>query len=121
MKVLFDNNVPAPLRHVLVGHEVRTARQEGWQELENGKLLRAAEAGGFDLLVTGDKNIPPQQNLSGLKLAMIVLGTTRWTVLQKHTAPVIDAVNDATPGSLRVLPAPPLPSRRRRQKSPEPQ
>jgi hypothetical protein len=55
--VLFDNNVPAPLRRYLEGHEVSTARQMGWQELENGDLLNAAEDAGFELLLTGDKNL----------------------------------------------------------------
>ncbi len=57
MKVLFDNNVPAPLWRHLVGHEVTTARQVGWQELKNGDLLAAAERDGFQVMVTGDKNL----------------------------------------------------------------
>ena len=47
MKVLFDNNVPSPLRRHLVGHEVSTARRFGWQELKNGDLLSTAEQDGF--------------------------------------------------------------------------
>ena len=37
----------------------------GWGELENGDLLREAEAAGFDLLIICDKNLRHQQNLAG--------------------------------------------------------
>jgi hypothetical protein len=38
MRVLFDQAVPVPIRPHLVGHEVRTAAQEGWDTLKNGEL-----------------------------------------------------------------------------------
>ena len=120
MRVLFDNNVPAPLRRHLEGHEVRTARQMGWQELENGDLLTAAETAGFDVLLTGDKNLSYQQNLEGRTIALVVLGTTRWGVLREHTGPVVEAVNRAAPGSFEALPAPRLPRRPTRPLGPQP-
>jgi hypothetical protein len=54
MKVLFDQGTPAPLRHHLAGHTVATAYESGWDTLENGNLLQAAEASGFEVLVTTD-------------------------------------------------------------------
>jgi hypothetical protein len=50
VKILFDQNMPAPLRHALVGHDVATAYERGWHTLQNGELLSAAEAEGFELL-----------------------------------------------------------------------
>ncbi|MGA9475967.1 MAG: hypothetical protein WBV36_26105 [Terriglobales bacterium] len=44
---------------------MRTAAQQGWDTLKDGELLAAAEAEGFDLLLTTDKNIRHQQNLAG--------------------------------------------------------
>jgi hypothetical protein len=55
-------------------HTVTEARARGWDELENGALLNAAEAAGFDVLLTTDKNLSYQQNLSGRKIAIVVLG-----------------------------------------------
>ena len=52
MKILFDANTPAPLARFLRGHEVVRADELGWQGLENGALLDAAEQAGFDLLLT---------------------------------------------------------------------
>ena len=47
----------------------------GWDRLSKGELLTAAEQAGFDLLLTTDKNIRYQQNLTGRKIALVVLGT----------------------------------------------
>jgi hypothetical protein len=54
VKILFDANTPAPLARFLRGHEVVRADELGWQGLENGGLLEAAEQEGFDLLLTCD-------------------------------------------------------------------
>ncbi len=81
MKVLFDNNMPRQLRRSLRGHEVRTAREMLWTLLENGDLLRAAEDSGFNVMVTGDKNLSYQQNLAGREIALVVLSTNNWNVI----------------------------------------
>jgi hypothetical protein len=44
----------------------------GWSGVKNGKLLALAGA-SFDAFVTVDKNMPFQQNLSTLPIALIVL------------------------------------------------
>ena len=121
MKVFFDNNVPAPLRRNMPRHQVSTARQMGWASVVNGDLLREVEAGGFDVMVTGDKNIRYQQNLAGRRVSLVVVGTIDWTVLRHHTAPVA-AVDRATPGSFEELPdpTPPKPKPPRRPGGPKP-
>ena len=65
MRIIFDQATPVPIRPYLEGHTVCTAAQQGWDKLRNGELLTAAEAAGFDLLLTTDKNIRYQQNLAG--------------------------------------------------------
>ncbi len=57
MLILFDNGTPAPLRYALKGHVVVEAIERGWDRLLNGELLASAEAAGFELLVTTDKNM----------------------------------------------------------------
>jgi hypothetical protein len=100
--VLFDQGTPVPLRKALIGHTVSTAFEMGWAELANGELLDAAEA-GFDVLITTDQNLRHQQNLSGRRLAILVLPTTSWPVIQNHTAEVADAVKQVRPGEYREL------------------
>jgi hypothetical protein len=99
MRILFDHGTPAPLQSFLTGHTVREAKAQGWDTFKNGDLLTAAEAAGFDVLVTTDKNIRYQQNLTGRAIAIIVLGNAQWPVLRLHVTLVVAAVNAATPGS----------------------
>lgn len=106
MLILFDQATPAPIRAYLEGHTVRTAYQQGWDKLTNGELLAAAEAAGFELFVTTDKNIRYQQNLSQRKIAIVVLGRQQWPHVQPHIQRVIDAVNSAQPGSFTEVDIP---------------
>jgi hypothetical protein len=62
-------------------------------------LLAAAEEAGFDVLVTADKNIRHQQNLTGRRLALVVLSTPQWPVVRLHLEIIAAAVDAATPGS----------------------
>ena len=73
MRIVLDHCVPARLAAMLIGHEVSTAVGCGWAGLRNGDLLAAAATAGFDALLTVDRNLPHQQNLDRLPLAVIVL------------------------------------------------
>ena len=84
MLVLFDHSVPAPLRHALKDHVVVEAVERGWEALGNGALLDAAEAAGFEVFITADKNIRFQQNLAVRKIAIVVLGNAQWPVLRRY-------------------------------------
>jgi hypothetical protein len=99
MRILFDQATPLPLRAYLDRHEVRTASQQGWATLKNGDLLTAAEAAGFEILLTTDKNLRYQQNLDGRQIAVVVLGRQQWPQVQPHVQRVVEAVNAAVPGS----------------------
>jgi hypothetical protein len=80
-------------------HTVTEARARGWEELENGDLLREAEAAGFEVLVTTDRDLSYQQNLKGRRIAIVVLGLGRWSLIRHRVSEVVEAVNAATPGS----------------------
>jgi hypothetical protein len=43
-----------------------------WDTLNNGDLLVAAEAAGFDVVITADKNMRYQQNLAGRRIWRII-------------------------------------------------
>lgn len=107
MLVLFDNGTPRTLARFLIDHHTVTeARARGWEELENGELLNRAEAAGFEVLVTTDKNLSYQQNFTGRKIAIVVLGKGRWTLIRPYVAQVVAAVNAATPGSFAEVEIP---------------
>lgn len=99
MKILFDQGTPVPLRNALSRHDVATAFERGWQMLQNGELLTAAEAAGFEALVTTDKNMRHQQNPDGRRLAILVLPTTDWRRIRNHADLVAQAIERLTPGA----------------------
>ncbi len=78
MRVLFDHSTPAPLRRHLSDHLATEAMERGWDRLENGELLRQAEAAGLEVFLTADKNIRYQQNLKSRKIAIVELSSLRW-------------------------------------------
>jgi hypothetical protein len=106
MLILFDHGTPAPMQSSLTGHTVRQAKAQGWDTFKNGDLLIAAEAAGFDVLITTDKNMRYQQNQSGRTIAIVVLGNAQWPVLRMHAAHVVAAVAAATPGSFTEVDIP---------------
>jgi hypothetical protein len=73
-----------------------------WARLDNGALLKAAET-GFDALITTDRKLRYQQNITGLKLAILVLPTTSWPKIQAHEEEVAAAVNALRPGDFVEL------------------
>jgi len=107
MLIIFDQATPVPIRPYLKPHIVRTAAQQGWDQLRNGDLLDAAKRAGFDLLLITDKNMRYQQNLAGRRIAIVVLGQQQWPQLRPHIQRAIDAVNRATPGSYSEVDIPP--------------
>ena len=73
MRVLLDENLPSKLRRLFeAGIEVVTVGYRGWKGKENGELLKSAES-EFDVLVTMDQGIPQQQNLSQIKMGIVLL------------------------------------------------
>lgn len=106
MRVLFDNGTPRGVASGLPGHTVEECRWHRWDTLRNGELLDAAEAAGFDVLVTTDRNMQYQQNLMHRKIAIIVLGNGRWRLIRNNLAEIAAAVASATPGSVTEVPIP---------------
>ncbi len=100
MLILFDHGTPKGLIRALLGHTIVTAQSRGWDRLNNGALLNAAEEAAIDLLLTTDRRIRYQQNLAGRNVALVVLtGTTKWARVRLHLERIAGVVNAATPGS----------------------
>jgi hypothetical protein len=106
MLILFDNGTPAPLRYVLNDHVIVEAIERGWDRLVNGELIAAAEAAGFELLLTTDKNMRYQQNLKDRRIAFVIIGNQQWPILRRDVERVVAAVNAATPGSVTEVEIP---------------
>jgi hypothetical protein len=99
VKILFDQGVPVPLRGHLPEHKVTTAYERGWSSLKNGELLRLADE-EFDALITTDKRLRFQQNLTGLRIAILVLPTTSWPKIKANVKAVAASVDALRPGEV---------------------
>ncbi len=107
MLILFDHGAPQGVARALRAHTVITAQARGWDKLTNGALLAAAEEAAVELLFTTDRNIRYQQNLTGRRIALVVLtGTTKWSRVRLHLERISAIVDAATPGSYTEVPIP---------------
>ncbi len=105
MKIVFDENVPWPLRKFLPDHEITSVQREGFGGKGNGELLALLD-GNFDIFVLCDKNLRYQQNLAGRIIAIIELPTNRWPVLQSLREQIIDAVASSSQGAYLTVEEP---------------
>ena len=62
MKVLFDEDVPGKLARSLPRHEIHTVVTMQWGGIKNSALLKLIEREGFDVFLTGDKNMGKQMD-----------------------------------------------------------
>ncbi len=99
MRILFDHGTPAGIVAALPTQEVVEARDLGWDRISNGELLKLAEANGFRLLLTTDKRIRYQHNLTGRKISIVVLGNSTWRIVRLYLDRIASTVDEAKTGS----------------------
>ncbi|MGC1484735.1 MAG: DUF5615 family PIN-like protein [Candidatus Acidiferrum sp.] len=103
MRVLIDECAPKALKKHLAnqGYECLTVQEAGWAGKKNGELLKLAEA-AFDVLVTLDANLRYQQNLAGLRFAVVVLHSVsnRLEHLRGHFPAIVLALEKIQPGQI---------------------
>lgn len=104
MRVFLDECVDRRLARDIVGHEVRTARDQGWTGIANGLLL-ARVSHSFDVFVTVDRNLAFQQNLPSFSIAIIVMRakSNRLAHLRLLMPELLTAIGSAPPGLATVV------------------
>jgi hypothetical protein len=84
-------------------HEILTASYMGWGKLKNGELLRVAKENGIEILVTGDRSLVYEQNLTGRRLAIVALSTNNRPIVRDYVAQILAAIDGAAPGSFQEV------------------
>ena len=102
MKVLLDECVPRPLQKALSNHQFFTVDDLGWKGVKNGALVAQA-AGQFDSLITADKNLRYQQNLSEREIAILELPTPYWPTLRRYVVEIQRALDALKPNEYVTL------------------
>lgn len=90
MRILIDECLNWRLSRALTGHYAVSAQKMGWSGIKNGKLLALAVENGFDVFLTGDRNLSFQQNLTEVSIAIIVLEADG--IQLQHTLPLLPKV-----------------------------
>ena len=72
----------------------------------NGDLIARAEDEGYDVVVTTDQNMRYQQNLTGRRVAIVVLLSTAWPYVRLRTEEIRVALSEVRPGEFREVPIP---------------
>jgi|SRR5277367_3693059 len=103
MKILIDECAPRALKASLAqhGHACRTVQEAGWSGKSNGELLNLAET-SFDAFVTLDTNLRYQQNLTGRRIAVVVIGapSNRLSQLSPFFSACAKALESIKPGEI---------------------
>jgi len=104
MRILLDECLDWRLGHELQGHDVKTAREMGWNGIQNGRLLSLAEQ-QFDVFITVDRNLSFQQNLKKFSIAVMILHAQ--SIRLVHTRPLMSKVfaqlPKVRPGTLTIV------------------
>jgi hypothetical protein len=102
-RILLDQNLAQDLRDLLPGHDVRHAIEMGWDRLENGALLTAAEGAGFEVMLTADNRIRYQQNLARRRISLVVLSNNHWPTVRANVEPILQALGLIAEGSYQEV------------------
>jgi predicted nuclease of predicted toxin-antitoxin system len=103
LKVLFDEDVPAKLARSLPAHQIQTVVTMQWGGIKNGALLKLIEREGFNVFLTGDKNMEKQQRLEGRPFAVLIMSAINWPVIRPHIDKISAAIGDARPGTVNTI------------------
>ena len=104
LRILLDENIPVQLKAVFPGHLVKSVNDSdlGWKNIKNGRLLDEME-GRFDLLITADRNMFAQQNLSGRNICILVLPANRRNEVLALSERIVEVVAGMSVGMYVVL------------------
>ena len=71
--------------------------------MKNGELLALVERSGFQVFLTGDKNMQNQQQLEGRSFAVLIMSAVNWPVIRPHIESIAAAILVARPGTVRTI------------------
>lgn len=72
MRILIDECIHEKFRHSFPGYDCQTARYAGFAGFKNGRLLDAAEAAQFEVLLTVDRGLEYQHNFARRRIAVVI-------------------------------------------------
>ena len=101
--MFFDEDVPRKLARSLPQHDIHTVVSMQWGGIKNGALLNLIEREGFNVFLTGDKNMQNQQRLEGRPFAVLIMSAINWPVVRPHIHKISTALDEARPGTVKTI------------------
>jgi len=103
MKLLLDECLPRRAKFLFAEarHECETVRDAGFSGNENGELIALAEK-KFEVLITIDKNIRHQQNITGRDIAILIIRAASNDLddIRPHIPQALAALKTIKPGQI---------------------
>src|SRR3954464_4166659 len=72
-----------------------------WVGLSNGLILDAAEAAGFHVMITADRNMRHQQNMTGRRIAVLIMSNNNRRMLEEGAPHISRALEGIVRALLR--------------------
>jgi predicted nuclease of predicted toxin-antitoxin system len=109
MKLLPDECLPRKMKFLFSGsgHQCETVREAGFGGKENGQLLSLAE-GEFGALITVDKNLKHQQNITNRRIAILVIRAASNDIddIRPHFPEMLTALQSPKAGQIAEVGSP---------------
>lgn len=105
MNILLDECTPRVVKQRLPHLDIRTTQEMGWAGRKNGELLAMAES-QFDVFITTDKNLRYQQNLTGRRLALVLLPSNQVPIVKALIPAPEETLATIQAGDFIALPLP---------------
>jgi hypothetical protein len=104
LRAVIDEGVPRRAVAMLrdLGHDV-SGFPNAWKGLKNGRLLARLVETGYDVLLTCDRNLHFQQDISHSDIALIVLPAQRFDDLVPFAAAISKALTEAVRGEALIV------------------
>ena len=96
MLILLDENLLSKkLKQPFLnkGHDVYNVDDVGWRGFKDREVLDLANKYPFDVFITADKNLRYQQNLIGITLRVVILGSR--STRPDYLLPLIEKISEA--------------------------
>jgi hypothetical protein len=109
MLILFDQQRHSRSTSFFPATSSKPLTNKGGAHFSTAIYFALPRKSGFDLLLTADKNLAYQQNLSERRIAIVALGENRWSLIEPELGRIAAIVNAALPGSYYLINIPSKP------------
>ncbi len=102
MRILLDECLPRKLKDQFAIHDCQTVPEAFLDGKKNGELLALADRGGFEIFLTMDQGLEYQQNLTGRRIAVIIIRakSNRLTDILPLVEACLSRMRSINPGQL---------------------